>query len=99
MEHKARESDPGFCKMTYAANLSKLVGVYTPCDITTLQRGGYMASINVSALYNVYRDKRPTVAEIDAMLQQRGTNIADKQFVSLGKLCITLFPQERTRSP
>lgn len=94
IEFKAKDGVPGYCKKTYAANLSKLVGVYKPYDMTALDRG-HLKAIDACSLYHKYKDNRPTAAEIDVTLRERGVNITDKQFVSIGNLCVTLFPQER----
>lgn len=82
-------SKQGYCKKTYAENLSKLVRVYTPEKDETFELG-YMKVINAK-----YKDRRPTMQIILDNLHRMGCKILDKHFVSMGALCITLFPQER----
>ncbi|KAJ7983599.1 hypothetical protein DPEC_G00375540 [Dallia pectoralis] len=55
----------------------------------------FMTAINACALHAKHKDRRPTVPTILANLKHMGRDIADKHFVSMGVLCITLFPQER----
>lgn len=87
-------SRQGYCKKTYAENLANLVGVYSPEKDETFNLA-YMKAINGRALHAKHKGKRPTVHMIQAKLSDMGCNIADKGFVSMGMLCITLFPQER----
>ncbi|KAE8280245.1 hypothetical protein D5F01_LYC20799 [Larimichthys crocea] len=91
VQHKA----PGktYCKNTYAENLSELVGVYNP------ERGkvfelNYMTAMRACGVHAKHKNRRPSVEAISAKLQHIG-NIADRYFVSMGVLCITLYPQER----
>lgn len=87
-------SDQEYCKMTYAANLSDMVGVYRPDDDETLDIR-YMRSISASFLQAKYKHTRPSARTIRNKLSAIGSKIVDKAFVNMGVLCITLFPQER----
>ena len=87
-------SDNEYCKMTYAANLSDMVGVYRPDDNETLGIR-YMRSLNASSLQAKYKHTRPSAGTIRNKLSVIGSKIVDKAFVHMGVLCITLFPQER----
>lgn len=92
VQHKA----PGktHCKNTYAANLSELVGVYNP-ERDEVFELNYMTAMRARELHAKYKNRRPSVEAISAKLQHMGCNIADRYFVSMGVLCITLYPQER----
>uniref|UniRef100_A0A3Q0TGZ3 USP domain-containing protein n=1 Tax=Amphilophus citrinellus TaxID=61819 RepID=A0A3Q0TGZ3_AMPCI len=85
---------PGFSRKTYASNLSKLVGVYTP-ECLAVFESDYMKSFAARALYDEYKDKRPTIEQIQKSLQIANRGQIDNEFVNMGALCITLFPQER----
>uniref|UniRef100_A0A4W5KK57 Protein kinase domain-containing protein n=1 Tax=Hucho hucho TaxID=62062 RepID=A0A4W5KK57_9TELE len=91
---KYKGSEQGYCKKTYAENLSNMVGVYRPDDDATLDLR-YMTSINASSLQAKHKHARPSVEAILNSLIHMGSHIADKAFVYIGVLCITLFPQER----
>ncbi|XP_055362695.1 uncharacterized protein LOC129603759 [Betta splendens] len=83
-----------YCPRTYAENLSNLVGVYTTTSDETLALD-CMKAIDAQALHAKHKNKRPTVQMILENLKNMGSRIADKSFISMGVLCITLFPQER----
>lgn len=87
-------SEQCYCKKTYAENLADLVGVYSPEKDETFELG-YMKAINARALHAKHKGGRPTVQTIMYKLDRMGCNLADKHFVAMGVLCITLFPQER----
>ncbi|TKS75721.1 hypothetical protein D9C73_010118 [Collichthys lucidus] len=55
----------------------------------------YMTAIGARELHVKHRDRRPSAEEISTKLQAMGRHIKDRYFVSMGMLCITLYPQER----
>ena len=87
-------SGESYCKKIYAENLANLVGVYNPENDETLDVN-YMKAINARTLHVKHKDNRPTTQMIAEKLYQMGAYVNDKQFVTMGVLCITLFPQER----
>ena len=84
----------GYCKRTYAENLSNLLGVYNPEHEGAFHLR-YMKAIDAAVLHRNHKDKRPTTENIMGKLRELGSNIEDDMFLSMGVLCITLFPQER----
>ncbi|XP_035854735.1 uncharacterized protein LOC118494538 [Sander lucioperca] len=87
-------NERGFCKKTYAENLSKLVGVYNAENNLSFELG-YMKAMDARVLHAKYKDSRPSVEQIRANLTHMARNNNDKAFIQIGALCITLFPQER----
>ena len=87
-------NETGFCKKTYAENLSKLVGVYIAENNLSFELN-YMKAIDARALHAKYKDSRPSAEQIRANLTHMALNNNDKAFIQIGTLCITLFPQER----
>ncbi|TKS92500.1 Serine/threonine-protein kinase PLK4 [Collichthys lucidus] len=83
-----------YCKSTYAKNLSELVGVYN-AERDNVFELNYMTAIGARELHVKHRDRRPNAEEISTKLQAMGRHIKDRYFVSMGMLCITLYPQER----
>ena len=84
----------GYCRPVYAKNLSDLVGVYNPENDDAFE-AGYMKSMNARALHATHKDRRPSARQIQTSLNSMGRSMTDRNFVSMGALCITLFPQER----
>lgn len=83
-----------YCKSTYAENLSELVGVYNPARSEAFELK-HMVAMNARELHAKHKNARPSARDILAKLQRMGRGIADSYFVSMGVLCITLYPQER----
>ncbi|KAI4792886.1 hypothetical protein KUCAC02_033081 [Chaenocephalus aceratus] len=88
----------GYCRTTYAEDLCELLGVYDPENEDTFELGS-MKALHARALHAKHKDTRPTVQMILNSLGDRGRCITDKYFVSMGLLCITLFPQGEAVPP
>ncbi|KAK2811412.1 hypothetical protein Q5P01_000207 [Channa striata] len=96
--YRAEDRQRGFCRKTYAKNLSELVGVYTPRNEDAF-RSEYMKGIHAEELWRRYSNARPSVSAILEKLSESARTttrpVTDREFIALGPLCITLFPQER----
>lgn len=82
------------CRATYAANLAKLLGVYTPEDSSSFCHE-YMRKMNAETLVKCYKGVRPSAEEIHNSLKAMANETVDRRFIAIGILCITLHPQER----
>ncbi|XP_036066915.1 uncharacterized protein LOC112141767 [Oryzias melastigma] len=90
----------GFCIRTYAKNMSELLGSYQP------KRGAalfseYMKRLDAKELCHRYAS-RPQAQDVTERLEAMAAKAKesnrggpDSEFVAIGALCVTLFPQER----
>ncbi|KAF0023415.1 hypothetical protein F2P81_024045 [Scophthalmus maximus] len=99
--YRADDHRRGFCRKTYARNLSELVGVYEPKDRDAF-RSEYMKGSEAEELFQRYGTARPSALDILKKLTELAKStrrVTDREFIALGLLCITLFPQERYSPP
>ncbi|AWO97842.1 GA16242 [Scophthalmus maximus] len=95
--YRADDHSEGFCRKTYARNLSELVGVYEPKDRDAF-RSEYMKGIEAEELFQRYGTARPSAPDILKKLTELAKSTRSR-IHALGLLCITLFPQERYSPP
>ena len=89
-----------FCKKTYAESLTSMLGCYIPDDPLTLEKP-HMKLIGAPELFQRYSRNRPSVQKVRESFYQRLRNLSVnpehlQEFVNIGLMCITLYPQERS---
>ena len=88
-----------FCKKTYAESLTSMLGCYRPDEPSTLEMP-HMKLIGASKLFRRYSSNRPSLKEVRESFYNRLRNLSVnpehfQEFVNIGLMCITLYPQER----